>query len=82
MPHHILQWISVFCTEMHTVPKEKSNDLGRSRGTINSRKIKLRKNEHTSLIPKPPEHVLEVGHIPHVANKPSQEWASNILSPY
>lgn len=82
MPHRILPRISVFCTEMHTMPKEKSNDLGRRRGNMNSRRIKLRKKEHTSLTPKPPEHVLEVGYIPHVVNKPSQEWVSNILSPH
>lgn len=53
-PQHVLQCISVFCTEMHAVPNDKSYYWGRGKRNMNSRKIKLRKkracitHSHTS----------------------------------
>ena len=82
LPHLVPQWISIFCTEMHTVPKEKSNDWARRRDHGDSRKRKLGRCEHTSLASTPPRQVQEEGQIPHMANKPSPEWTSNILSPH
>lgn len=40
MPYHILQWISVFCTEMYAMPKEESNYWCRGRGNMDRREIK------------------------------------------
>ena len=63
---------------MHPVPKEKSNG-GTGRREMNSRKIKIRKNEDASLTPTPLGQVLEVGHLHHVTIKPLHEWTSFIV---